>query len=154
MPARLLLPLLALLALMVTGCHATGGRAASAAPAALRAVLDRQVADWNAGSIDDFMRGYAPADTTRFASGGEVRLGWNTVRERYQKTYADKAAMGRLTFSDLDITMLSADAALVFGRWRLAREKDAPSGLFTLVFRRGPGGWRIVHDHTSAAEKK
>ena len=39
-----------------------------------------------------------------------------------------------------------------FGRWRLERAQDAPSGLFTLLFRRTSAGWRIVHDHTSAAE--
>jgi ketosteroid isomerase-like protein len=62
--------------------------------------------------------------------------------------------MGRLTFSDVEVTMLSPDAGLVLGRWRLQREQDEPSGLFTLVFRELPEGWRIVHDHTSAAEKK
>jgi ketosteroid isomerase-like protein len=25
-----------------------------------------------------------------------------------------------------------------------------PHGLFTLIFKRFPEGWRIVHDHTSA----
>jgi ketosteroid isomerase-like protein len=52
------------------------------------------------------------------------------------------------------VSALADDAALVFGRWRLQREKDEPSGLFTLVFRKTPAGWRIVHDHTSSAEKK
>jgi ketosteroid isomerase-like protein len=27
-----------------------------------------------------------------------------------------------------------------------------PHGLFTLVLRKISGGWKIVHDHTSAAE--
>ena len=120
---------------------------------AIRAVLDQQVKDWNEGSIEKFMRGYAPSNTTRFASGGDVHLGWQTVLDRYKKTYVDKAAMGKLTFSDLDITVFSEDAALAFGRWRLEREKDEPSGLFTLVFRKTKDGWRIVHDHTSAANK-
>ena len=27
-----------------------------------------------------------------------------------------------------------------------------PGGLFTLIFRKFPEGWKIVHDHTSAEE--
>jgi ketosteroid isomerase-like protein len=62
--------------------------------------------------------------------------------------------MGTLTFSELQITRLSGDAALVIGRWRLARQGDKPQGRFTLLFRRTSDGWRIVHDHTSAAETR
>ena len=47
--------------------------------------------------------------------------------------------------------VLAPDAALAFGRWRLQREKDEPAGLFTLVLRKTSEGWRIIHDHTSAA---
>jgi ketosteroid isomerase-like protein len=57
--------------------------------------------------------------------------------------------MGRLTFSDLEITVLSSSAVLVLGRWQLEREADRPGGVFTIVVRRLAGGWRIVHDHTS-----
>lgn len=70
---------------------------------------------------------------------------------RYTQRYADRAAMGRLAFEDIRITPLAPDAALVFGRWKLQRANDAPSGLFTLIFRRTPDGWRIVHDHTSSS---
>jgi len=121
---------------------------------AVRAVLAQQVKDWNAGDIEKFMRGYERSEKTRFASGGNITLGWQAVMDRYQRTYSDKVAMGTLTFSELDINALSDDAALAFGRWQLKREKDEPSGLFTLLFRKTADGWRIVHDHTSAAEKK
>jgi len=122
--------------------------------AAIRAVLERQARDWNEGSIERFMQGYAKCDDIRFASGGSVERGWQPVFDRYVKKYGDRAAMGRLTFSEVEITMLSPDSALVLGRWRLQRETDEPSGLFTLIFRHLPEGWRIVHDHTSAAELK
>lgn len=133
-----------------------GARAADATAiqAAVRAVLDEQVKDWNAGNIERFMRGYHQSATTRFASGGNVTLGWQSVLDRYKRTYSDKAAMGTLTFSDLDITAASDDTALAFGHWHLKREKDEPSGLFTLLFRKTEDGWKIIHDHTSAAERK
>jgi ketosteroid isomerase-like protein len=57
--------------------------------------------------------------------------------------------MGRLLFSEIKITPLGADAAIVIGRWQLIRTSDKPHGIFTLLFRRTPAGWRIVHDHTS-----
>lgn len=143
---------LILLSLMV-GCQ-TAPFGQSTAEAAIRAVLEQQARGWNDGSIERFMQGYAKRDGIRFASGGEVQRGWQPVFDRYVKKYGDRAAMGRLTFSDEEITMLSADAALVMGRWQLQRENDEPSGLFTLIFRKLPEGWRIVHDHTSAVEKQ
>ncbi len=59
--------------------------------------------------------------------------------------------MGMLTFSDLEITMLSKEAALVLGRWHLKRASDDPHGTFSLLFRKTKVGWRIVHDHSSSA---
>lgn len=144
-------PMLLLVLMLVPSASAAD---ATAVQTAIRAVLDKQVKDWNAGNIEQFMHGYQQSPTTRFASGGNITLGWQAVLERYQRTYSDQAAMGHLTFSEIDITVLSDDAALVFGRWHLKRDKDEPSGLFTLLFRKTETGWKIVHDHTSAAEKK
>ena len=138
-------------ALLLAGCQTAPAHLPPASDAEIRAVLDQQAADWNAGSIAGFMRGYAPSDTTRFASGGEVMRGWQTVFDRYVKRYGDRATMGQLTFSAVEITVLSPAQALVFGHWRLDRKKATPQGLFTLLFRKTPEGWHIVHDHTSAA---
>jgi ketosteroid isomerase-like protein len=121
--------------------------------AEIRAVMQTQQEAWNRGNIDGFMNGYARAKTTTFVSGDTVTRGWQTVRDRYKKKYSDREKMGALTFSDLEITPLSYDAALALGRWKLKRAQDEPHGRFTLIFRRTPEGWRIVHDHTSAAEK-
>src|SRR5438445_9206545 len=122
------------------------------ATAQIRSVLRAQQEAWNRGDIDGFMNGYARSASTVFISEDTIRSGWETVRARYKKKYSDRAKMGTLTFSDLEITPLSPDAAVVLGRWRLARANDEPHGRFTLIFRRMPEGWRIVHDHTSAAK--
>jgi len=128
----------------------------SAAPAGnsyateIQSVLRAQQNAWNRGDIDAFMDGYARSPATAFVSGDEVRRGWETVRARYRQKYSDRAKMGTLSFSDIEINLLSSDAAVVLGRWRLERAKDRPHGRFTLIFRRLPEGWRIVHDHTSA----
>ena len=132
---------------------------ASAAPtqtqnatAQIRAVLRAQQEAWNRGDIDRFMNGYARSGSTLFVSEDTVRHGWETVRERYRKKYSDRAKMGTLTFSDLEISLLSPDAAVALGRWSLKRANDQPHGRFTLIFKRLPEGWRIVYDHTSAAK--
>lgn len=113
------------------------------------AVMNDQVTAWNRGDIDAFMRGYWNSDKLVFASGDNVTRGWQPTLDRYKKTYATRAAMGTLTFSDTEVTVLSKDAAVVLGSWSLAREKDNPKGKFTLIFRRMKDGWRIVMDHTS-----
>lgn len=105
---------------------------------------------WNEGDVSQYMQCYWQSDSVRFASGGTISYGWQTVLERYKKRYPDKATMGHLTFTNNDVKILSADAAIVFGKYQLERERDAPWGLYTLLFRKLPEGWRIVHDHTSA----
>ncbi len=120
--------------------------------AAIRAVLSAQVDAWNRGDVDGFMRGYWRDEALRFAAGGEVVTGWRTVRDRYATAYADRAAMGELAFSDLDVRVITSDHAIVYGAWALARETDRLSGLFALVFQKIAGDWRIVSASTTSAE--
>jgi len=117
----------------------------------IRSVLQAQEEAWNRGDIDGFMNGYAHTGSTVFISGNTISRGWETVRDRYKEKYSDRTKMGTLTFSDLEITPLGVDAAVASGRWSLKRESDQPHGRFTLILKRLPEGWRIVHDHTSAA---
>ena len=119
--------------------------------AEIQSVLSAQQDAWNRGDIDAFMNGYAQSASTVFVTEDEVRRGWETVRDRYRIRYSDRAKMGTLSFSNIEVTMLSPDAAVVLGLWRLERANDEPHGRFTLIFKRLPEGWRIVHDHTSAA---
>jgi ketosteroid isomerase-like protein len=118
---------------------------------AVRAVLDAQRDAWNRGDIEDYMDGYARSEDTVFVFGDNVNRGWQTVLDRYKKNYNSREKMGILTFSDLEITPIGQDAAIVLGRWHLQRAKDEPHGRFTLIFRKTKQGWKIVHDHTSAA---
>ncbi|MEQ1761950.1 MAG: DUF4440 domain-containing protein [Pyrinomonadaceae bacterium] len=115
----------------------------------IRAVMDKQAVDWNRGDIPAFMEGYWKSDQLTFVSTRGVTKGWQPTLDNYKKGYPDKAAMGLLTFSDLEITVVSKDAAVVLGSWSLKRVKDNPGGKFTLIFRKFKEGWRIVHDHTS-----
>src|SRR5712692_4357171 len=132
------------------GAVALAASAQGGAEAELRALLDAQVAAWNRGDVEGFMQGYWKSDGTIFVGSGGVLRGWQAVLDRYHRSYPDRAAMGRLEFSQLEITLLAPDAAVILGHWQLEREKDRPGGYFTLIARRMPEGWRIIHDHTSA----
>jgi ketosteroid isomerase-like protein len=120
------------------------------AEAEIRKIMDDQAAAWNRADIEGFMAiGYWRSEKLKFVSGDKVTLGWQQTLDNYKKTYGTGALMGKLTFSDLDITLLSKDAAYVVGSWSLAREKDNPKGKFTLLWRKFKEGWRIVSDHSS-----
>ena len=142
--------LLASLLAAVAACSSAAS-SPDADSAQIRAVLAAQAAAWNRGDIDGFMQGYWNSEQLRFASGDSVTYGWAAANQRYHAHYPDRAAMGALEFSELDVELLAPDAAIVFGRWALQREHDRPHGLFTLVLRKTADGWKISRDHTSAA---
>ena len=118
----------------------------------LQSVLKQQADAWNRGDIDAFMQHYWKSDELTFSSGGQTTRGWQSTKENYQRRYPTREKMGRLTFSQLEITPLGDSAALVLGRWQLARDESPVGGNFSLVCRKIDGKWLIVHDHTSRAE--
>lgn len=127
----------------------TASAAPQSAEPAIRAVLDEQAAAWNRGDVAGYMQGYWKSEQMTFSGASGVTRGWQAVFDRYRTRYPDRKAMGQLAFSEIEITMLGPDAAMVLGRWQLERETDRPGGVFTLVARRLPEGWRVIHDHTS-----
>ncbi|HCA58618.1 MAG TPA: DUF4440 domain-containing protein [Blastocatellia bacterium] len=120
----------------------------SKAQMAIRKVMEDQTAAWNRGDIEGFMEGYWKSEKLTFVSS-RVTRGWQQTLDNYKRSYDTREKMGTLTFSDLEIKVLSKDAALVLGSWSLKRANDAPGGKFTLIFRKFKVGWRVVHDHTS-----
>jgi ketosteroid isomerase-like protein len=136
---------------IITATVSAAATPTESAVAEIRAVLRAQQDAWNRGDIDGFMDGYARSKSTAFVSEDSVKRGWQRVRDRYRKKYSNRTEMGALAFSDLEITLLSSDSAVALGRWKLKRANDQPHGRFTLIFKHLPEGWRIVHDHTSAA---
>ncbi len=118
----------------------------------VRAVLDRQVGDWNRRDLDGFCEGYWHSPKLVFQSGGDKNIGWEAMRDRYRKRYQGEGReMGTLAFKDLEIEPLGAESAFARGRWELALSGGKKAGgLFTVILRKLPEGWKIVHDHTSA----
>lgn len=117
----------------------------------LRKILENQTDAWNRGDLVGFMGGYWHSPEVTFFSGDTIIRGWEPTLQRYRNKYqASDKGMGKLSFTDENIKMLGSDSAVVTARWHL----DMPDGkklegLTTLLCRRLPEGWRIVHDHSS-----
>jgi beta-aspartyl-peptidase (threonine type) len=153
---RTLLVLLCLAVTAVAQSSAYNAASSHSASAEVRGVLNRQQAAWNRHDLEAFMSGYWNSPELTFFSGAKGTHGWQPTLERYRKTYQGEGhEMGKLEFTDLNVQALGPDAAFVRGAWHLTMsDGKTPHGLFTLVFRRFPDGWKIVHDHTSADEGK
>jgi beta-aspartyl-peptidase (threonine type) len=144
---------LALVYFLVPGTPSVGETrllSTSDAKKEIQKVLDEQTAAWNKGDLKGFMAGYWNSPEFSFYSGKDKTRGWQATFERYQKRYqAEGKEMGALTFTEIEIDLLGPDAAFVRGRWKLVLSKETLGGLFTLIFKKVPEGWRVVHDHTS-----
>jgi len=144
------------LALICAGT-AVHAQAAGGDEAAIHAAMAAQTADWNRADIPGFMQSYENSPETTFI-GATVRKGYGPILERYSKAYTSAAQMGTLTFSNLAIRLLpgscgSVEYAVVTGNFHLERtakgEAKKDDGIFSLVWHKGPQGWKIVLDHTS-----
>jgi L-asparaginase / beta-aspartyl-peptidase len=117
--------------------------------AAITQLIEAQQAAWNKGDIEAFVQAYWHSPEITFSGSSGVARGFEAVVARYKRVYADRETMGQLQFSGLEFTFLGKDAALVLGNFHLTRAKGDVGGVFSLVWRRFPEGWRIIHDHTS-----
>ena len=113
---------------------------------AIRKVMADQEQAWDRGDIAAFMDGYM--DSVCFISKKGRTCGKSAVTGHYLERYPDKAAMGDLVFGDLEIIGAGVDNAWCTGSWTLVRTSDTVGGGFSLFWRRTPGGWRILRDHT------
>jgi ketosteroid isomerase-like protein len=148
-----------ILVMMCLMALSVGGRswAQKGDEATIRAALIAQVEAWNRADIPAFMQSYEHSPETTFI-GVNIGKGYERILERYQKNYTTREQMGTLTFNDLEVRMLpgscgKAELAVVTGRFHLERsqkgEAKKDDGIFSLVWRKGPQGWKIVLDHTS-----
>jgi beta-aspartyl-peptidase (threonine type) len=119
--------------------------------AAIRKVIDDQQAAWNRHDLEAFMSGYWNSADLTFFSGVHESKGWQAALDRYRKAYQSEGhEMGKLDFANLRIEMLGPDAAFVRGEFHLTMsDGKTPHGLFTLIFRKFPEGWKIVHDQSA-----
>lgn len=154
---RLLVFTLLLCPLWAVSQSAARAAAAAADETEIRAAIQSQVDAWNRGDIPAFMQTYEDSPDTTFI-GLTMRKGFRPILERYQKSYSSRAQMGTLTFHDIDVRLLPSgcgknEIAVVTGSFHLDRTTHGAAakddGIFSLVWRKGPHGWKIILDHTS-----
>jgi ketosteroid isomerase-like protein len=114
-------------------------------------VLLAQEAAWNRGDIDSFAKAYKDSPDTIFLTH-QVSRGYAGLIEQYRRDYPTKAAMGTLSFSELEVHPLDENFAVCIGKYQLERSKKDgghAEGLFSLVFEKTDKGWKIIIDHTT-----
>ena len=115
-------------------------------------VLKEQENSWNKGDIEGFMQGYIKSDFLVFNGSKGPFYGWDSVKDRYLKTYPSKEKMGKLNFNIQNISLISSNVAQLLGQFFLNYPNEQVSGYFTLVFIKTKGKWLILSDHTSRSE--
>jgi ketosteroid isomerase-like protein len=124
---------------------------------AIEAVMDTQATAWNHADIAAFMQSYENSPDTTFI-GARVAKGYSPILQRYKASYSTAEQMGALTFKNLDVRLLPSSCgkvefAVVTGNFHLERSTKGlatkDDGTFSLVWRKGPQGWKILLDHTS-----
>jgi ketosteroid isomerase-like protein len=114
-------------------------------------VLLAQEAAWNRGDIEGFAQGYKDSPDTIFLTR-QISRGYAGLVEQYRHDYPTKAAMGTLSFSDLEVHPLDDRFAVCVGKYELERSKKDgghAEGLFSLVLEKTDKGWKIIIDHTT-----
>jgi len=115
----------------------------------IRKVLSVQNEAWNRADVDAFMVGYWNNDSLMFIGSSGITYGYKNTLANYKKRYPDTAAMGKLTFTLIQIKRLSSEYYHVIGKWHLQRSIGDAGGHFTLVFRKINNRWVIISDHSS-----
>lgn len=116
---------------------------------AILKTLEKQTEAWNSGDIEGFMKGYWENDSLTFIGKNGVTYGWTNTLNNYKRGYPDTAAMGKLSFTILEVKKLSKIYYHITGKWFLKRNIGDVRGHFTLLFEKINGRWVIIKDHSS-----
>ncbi len=114
-------------------------------------VLLAQERAWNQGDLTTFTQAYKNSPDIIFLSNSLTR-GFSGMLDTYRHNYPNRAAMGTLTFSDLQVLPLDDRFAVTTGHYKLDRgrkEGGNAEGVFSLVMEKTPDGWKIIVDHTT-----
>jgi ketosteroid isomerase-like protein len=112
-------------------------------------MLAAQVAEWNKGSVEGYMKGYWESDSLIFIGAKGPRYGYQATLKKYKEAYPDADHMGTLTSTIISLKKLSPDYCFIVGSWALKRNAGDVGGSYTLLLRKIKGEWVIVCDHSS-----
>lgn len=115
----------------------------------IRKILNDQIAAWNNGNIDEFMKGYWNNDSLMFIGKSGVTYGYQNTLTNYKKNYSNADEMGALSFDLVKVQRLSPEYYFIVGKWHLKRKVGDVGGHYDLLFRKINGQWVIIADHSS-----
>jgi uncharacterized protein (TIGR02246 family) len=122
---------------------------------AIRAVMDKQVVDWNRGDIEAFATGYKNSPDILFM-GPHIDKGYAAMVARYHAAFSTREKMGTLSFSQFEVQPLDERFATATGHFHLERTEAGggnADGYFLLVFEKTKDGWKMIRDATTNLPK-
>jgi len=147
------------LALLGAACATTSYQSAASGDAhianasvrtEIAAMMDSSARAWNRGDLDGFVAFYDAAMSTTFVTPRKILRGPVAIKGVYTSQFAPGSVRDSLSFENMEVDLLSPDAANVIAYYKLMRgDSTIERGPTSLVMRRRNGGWRIVHDHSS-----
>jgi ketosteroid isomerase-like protein len=116
------------------------------------AVINSMQEAWNRGDFRGYMQGFKNPDVI-FVSGGRFQNGWQGTLDHYIRDYGGSPeARGSLRFYDIQIEVLSPDAAQLISHYELERPQHPQYGINTRLMRKVGGRWVIALNHVSSSE--
>lgn len=115
-----------------------------------KVVLAQQKA-WNDGNMDDYLKFFKDAPDTIAMLNVPVR-GLEAIRNAFHTNFPNRAVMGGLEQSDVEVRELGESFALATGRYHLVRgKKDGGNldGTFSEIMEKTPAGWRIIFSESN-----
>ena len=129
---------------------APAGASPGADRAAILKVVSQMEGAWNHGDFPGYMAGFKKPDVV-FISGGKFQDGWQGTLDHYVHDYGGSAERrGQLHFYNMKVEMLSSEAAMLIGQYRLVRGSRVTEGVNTRLFHKIKGRWLITMNHVSA----
>lgn len=126
-----------------------GPRLVEADEAEVRRKLQSTADAWNHADLAGHVAPYA--DSAAFMTGRGPMIGRDKIEASLRRGFwRDGKPLQTLRYEHVGVRALGPNHALVTGRFILTggARSDA-TGWFSLVWERGPQGWREIHDHSS-----
>lgn len=110
-----------------------------------KVVLAQQHA-WNDGNLDEYLKYFKDAPDTTVMLNAPVH-GLEAIRNSFRTNFPNKATMGTLEQTEVEVRELGENFALATGRYHLNRGKKEGGpvdGTFSEIMEKTPAGWRII----------
>lgn len=125
---------------------------ASADPALeVKQALTNAAKYWNEGNVNKYVKIYDHSSHTVYITHTIIH-GFDQIKQNLVQRFPTSSNMGRLSFSKLQLKILSSQYVLAIGQYQLLRPKKYggnAAGYFSCLFKHTAAGWKIIVDHTS-----